>query len=71
MPTTPQEDSPHPRWQAVRPGDPHLFHQAGTSDNGSMGCQTIASSDYNRFIQAVGGRGAAYNYSLGDANTGP
>jgi peptidoglycan hydrolase-like protein with peptidoglycan-binding domain len=45
-----------------------LFHQAGTNDNGSMGCQTIASKDYNRFIQAVGGKGAAYNYSLVDAN---
>ena len=45
-----------------------LFHQAGTNDNGSMGCQTIASKDYNRFIEAVGGRNAAYNYSLVDAN---
>ena len=45
-----------------------LFHQAGTNDNGSMGCQTIASSDYNRFIEAVGGRSAAYNYTLVDAN---
>lgn len=45
-----------------------LFHQAGTNDNGSMGCQTIASRDYNRFIQAVGGKSAAFTYSLVDAN---
>ncbi|HEX8697518.1 MAG TPA: glucosaminidase domain-containing protein [Myxococcaceae bacterium] len=45
-----------------------LFHRAGSNDNGSMGCQTIASSDYDRFIQAVGGARAAYNYSLVDAN---
>jgi peptidoglycan hydrolase-like protein with peptidoglycan-binding domain len=45
-----------------------LFHQAGSNDNGSMGCQTIAASDFNRFISAVGGRNASYNYSLVDAN---
>ncbi|WP_434127440.1 hypothetical protein, partial [Enterococcus faecium] len=45
-----------------------LFHRAGSNDNGSMGCQTITSADYDRFIQAVGGSRASYNYSLVDAN---
>lgn len=47
-----------------------LFHQSGTSDNGSMGCQTLSSADYNRFIQAVGGSRASFTYTLVEANGG-
>jgi hypothetical protein len=33
-----------------------------------MGCQTLNGPQYDQFLRAVGGKGAAFNYSLVDAN---
>lgn len=45
-----------------------LFHRGGDNHNWSMGCQTLNGPQYDQFLKAVGGKGAAFNYSLVDAN---
>ncbi len=45
-----------------------LFHRGGSNHNWSMGCQTLNGPQYDQFLRAVGGKGAAFNYSLVDAN---
>jgi hypothetical protein len=45
-----------------------LFHRGGDNHNWSMGCQTLNGPQYDQFLKAVGGKGAAFNYSLVDVN---
>jgi len=41
-----------------------LFHQGNASSPRSIGCQTLSSNDYQRFLHAVGGRSARFTYTL-------
>lgn len=44
-----------------------LFHQGYSDRPKSIGCQTLAPREYARFMEALGGRTASFNYTLVDA----
>jgi hypothetical protein len=44
-----------------------LFHQGDPASPNSIGCQTLAPTEFNKFIQAVGGDRASFTYALIDA----
>ncbi len=45
-----------------------LFHQGRNRGPVSIGCQTMPPAEHQRFVQAVGGPSARFNYTLVDAN---
>jgi hypothetical protein len=45
-----------------------LFHQGGDSSPISIGCLTMPPAEYQRFLNAIGGGRARFNFSLVDAN---
>ncbi|MFO0726543.1 MAG: peptidoglycan-binding domain-containing protein [Myxococcota bacterium] len=44
-----------------------LFHQGYSDHPKSIGCQTLAPADYARFMDALGGTRARFNYTLVEA----
>lgn len=44
-----------------------LFHQGDSAAPNSIGCQTLSPSEYQKFLQAVGGERASFTYALIDA----
>lgn len=44
-------------------GSSFLIHQGGSTNTWSAGCQTMATSDYNRFLNSVSGQGT-FSYVL-------
>ncbi|HCF62627.1 MAG TPA: hypothetical protein DFS52_32145 [Myxococcales bacterium] len=41
-----------------------LFHPGNASSPRSIGCQTLAPSDYSRFVSAIGGTNGSFSYTL-------
>ncbi len=41
-----------------------LFHQGNTNSPSSIGCQTMSPTEYRRFLDAVGGARASFNFTL-------
>jgi hypothetical protein len=45
-----------------------LFHRGNELSATSIGCQTLSSADYDRFVSVLGGANASFSYTLVDAN---